>query len=121
MEPTIIKLEDNVQITEKERQLLLYMGYYHSAEELTVMVRRSEREFDISFVTENRQAWLPLSLIRTFNWETLADMSDIPEMVREGDWSGIRDSSDDTIWKMFEKVKTDLAASDDDLDFPKGV
>ncbi len=77
---------------------------------------RSEREFDIEFTGTARQsfydgepvdfsAWFPLFLIREMtNWTELADMSDHPDMVAAGDWSGIRDSSKESIWKMFDIV-----------------
>lgn len=53
------------------------------------------------------RAWLPLHVIGAAlyngwaNRYRLAAISDYPEMVRSGDWSGIRDSSPQAIYRMF--------------------
>ena len=77
---------------------------------------RSEREFDVEFTGTERQsfydgesvnfsAWFPLAVIREMsNWTELSEMSDHPDMVAAGDWSGIRDSSNESIWNMFDQV-----------------
>lgn len=75
--------------------------------------RRSPREFDLGisgwfaqFSTPHKfSAWLPLAVIGEANWVELADHSDYPSMVWDGDWSGIRDSSEEAIWRMFEIVR----------------
>ena len=81
--------------------------------EVTAIRRRSDRPFDVEFEGSyvagflkgcGLQAWLPLAVIRDSNWPRLAAMSDYPQMVRAGDWSGIRDSEPEAIWAMFEKV-----------------
>jgi hypothetical protein len=77
---------------------------------VTEIERQSEREFDLKlkgFFKHSSvfSAWLPLFVIRELsNWMMLADMSDYPELVNKGDWSGIRDSSRDAIWKMLHRV-----------------
>lgn len=72
--------------------------------------RRSEKEYDFSFSYRDPEtgwdttAWLPLAVIQDSKWTYLAHMSDYPEMVLDGDWSGIRDSSKEAIWKMFDYI-----------------
>jgi hypothetical protein len=75
--------------------------------------RRSSRMYDLSIegvkhttvndrpLDMNFSAWIPLQVIRSVNWIKFAGMSDYPEMVHTGDWSGIRDSSSEAIWEMF--------------------
>lgn len=71
-------------------------------------------EFDIHFSGEYEShgskypfsAWLPLSCIReltTWTVREIAAMSDYPNMVATGDWSGIRDSSEETRWAIFDR------------------
>ena len=74
---------------------------------LTGFSRKSEKEFDISItgLTEDGfefSAWLPLAFIReTADWTRMATMFDYPEMVAEGDWSGVRDSSPESVMNAF--------------------
>lgn len=82
---------------------------------ITATSRRSEREFDISiegtrpleYGTSQEpmkfSGWLPLSIIRLSNWSAgeIRRLSDYPDMVKSGDWSGIRDSSNNSHWCMF--------------------
>ena len=52
------------------------------------------------------RAWLPLSAIRDLvDWSKpeIAAMSDYPQMVNAGDWSGIRDTNRKSLWKIFDK------------------
>jgi len=76
--------------------------------------RRSDREFDLSL--EGRfadilggvafSAWLPLFAIRELTqWAgyEIASCTDYPDMVAEGDWSGVRDSDPETIWAIFHR------------------
>jgi hypothetical protein len=69
--------------------------------------RRSDKQYDVKFECTSSlcrmSGWLPLFAIRELtNWcdPKIANMSDYPEM--RGDWSGIRDSEKETIWKIFE-------------------
>jgi hypothetical protein len=72
--------------------------------------RQSYNPYDIVIDGEGpgtRQFAGDLKLIairELLNWTLpeIAKMSDYPDMVREGDWSGIRDSSDQAIDKIFE-------------------
>lgn len=51
-------------------------------------------------------AWLPLAAIRQLlDWPSpeIASMTDYPETVALGDWSGVRDSSPAAIWAIFDK------------------
>ena len=79
--------------------------------------RRSDREYDLSI--EGRyaddapylagvafSAWLPLMAIRELTeWpsESIASLTDYPDMVMEGDWSGVRDSDEESIWFIFHR------------------
>lgn len=79
--------------------------------------RRSDREYDLSVEGKYRKdapymagvafsAWLPLLAIKELTeWpsESIASLTDYPDMVMEGDWSGVRDSDPDTIWFIFER------------------
>lgn len=78
--------------------------------------RRSEREYDLilegNFGKGSPMAgcaftgWLPLFAIRELTeWpsEAIASLTDYPDMVMEGDWSGVRDSDPDTIWFIFDR------------------
>jgi hypothetical protein len=73
--------------------------------------RRSDREYDLSlegrYMREmNFSAWLPLFAIRELTlWpsEEIAQCTDYPEMVVEGDWSGVRDSDPEKIWAIFHR------------------
>lgn len=79
--------------------------------------RRSDREYDLTLEGGYApdalymagvafSAWLPLMAIRELTqWpsESIASLTDYPEMVMEGDWSGVRDSSTETIWFIFDR------------------
>lgn len=85
--------------------------------EVQKVERRSDREYDLSI--EGRyaddapymagvafSAWLPLMAIRELtNWpsEEIASLTDYPDMVMEGDWSGVRDSDSESIWFIFDR------------------
>ena len=72
--------------------------------------RNSARVFDLKVMGRSQargefSAWLPMWAIRSLvKWTSreVAAASDYPEMVADGDWSGIRDSSHETIWLIFE-------------------
>ena len=82
---------------------------------VTRVISRSDRLYDIRVEGICRMddlsepvrfsAWLPLAAIRALvPWRRpeVARMTDYPEMVLAGDWSGVRDSSDERIWRIFE-------------------
>ncbi len=84
--------------------------------------RRSPREFDLHLEGTEQSAhfkdmepirfssWLPLHAIREFLLWThpeIACMTDYANMAHEGDWSGIRDSSPEAIWEIFERYGKD--------------
>ncbi len=84
---------------------------------ITEITRKSFREFDINFsgtqeIIEgsdmepvNFSAWLPLAFIHDSNWPMLSQLTDYPDMVADGDWSGIRDSSEETKWRIFSGLR----------------
>ena len=88
----------------------------NSGFELTSIERLSDKEFDINYNAYSGEhytisGWLPLAAIYHFlTWpcKEIANLCDYPDMAKAGDWSGIRDSSRDTIWKIFDLyVKVD--------------
>ena len=80
---------------------------------LLEVTRVSDRPFDLHFEAERKDdwkasAWLPLSLLSCVDWTKLGDMSSYPQLTRDGDWSGIRDSTKEEIWAMFDHVKAQI-------------
>jgi len=72
--------------------------------------RHSTLPCDIRFDCEmrgmNAGVWLPLAAISDLLvWTSpeIACMTDHPDMAYQGDWSGVRDSSKEAIWKIFYK------------------
>jgi hypothetical protein len=105
------KIKIKMKITPAEIDLLFSInGSDYQIEEIS---RRSDKEFDLYLrgqagdKTYSFSSWLPLHVIRETDYTRYAEFSDYPEMVRAGDWSGIRDSSPDKIWAIFEKSLKD--------------
>lgn len=84
-----------------------------------VLVQRDLRSFNIDIVGFERgtpfSAWLPLATINRADWPSRriwrhADGYGAPGRlpVQGADWSGIRDSSEEAIWKMFNLAYTDV-------------
>lgn len=51
-------------------------------------------------------AWMVLSAIDDLTeWSKplIADMTDYPEMARDGDWSAVRDTNEDKLWQIFNE------------------
>lgn len=79
--------------------------------------RNSDREYDLKIegvysekstymAGISYSAWLPLLAIRELtDWtsKNIASHTDYPDMCEQGDWSGMRDSSKEAIWTIFEK------------------
>lgn len=87
-----------------DEQLLIDSLFPKEGEQVSIS-RKSSRAFDIAVSTPTMSAWLPLLAIRTrvaWNSKPVAKMTDYPEMAMEGDWSGVRDSSTEAIWKIFD-------------------
>jgi hypothetical protein len=103
-------------MNENEKKIVERLVKKCGIEDLKV-TRRSDREYDLSL--EGRfgkdypymggvafGAWLPLLAIRELTeWasESVASLTDYPDMVMEGDWSGVRDSDSETIWFIFDR------------------
>ena len=103
-------------MTPNEQNIVARLSEQCRLEDVKVS-RRSDREYDLTL--EGRygkdaaymggcafSAWLPLMAIRELTlWpsEAIASLTDHPDMVMEGDWSGVRDSDPDTIWFIFER------------------
>lgn len=82
--------------------------------------RKSSRLFDLEVkgsvekkpVPYLFSSWLPLWAIRELVCWTkpeVAMLTDYPEMVMEGDWSGVRDSDNDKIWTLFHRFALSAA------------
>lgn len=77
---------------------------------ITEVERRSNRPFDLGYKATAAQgygisAWLPLAAIsELLNWtkSEVANMTDYPDMVRAGDWSGVRDTESEKLWAIFD-------------------
>ncbi len=78
-----------------------------------MITRRSARSYDLTIEgfygyghamqRSGFSAWLPLGALHALEAKDYARavrMSDYPQMA--GDWSGIRDSAPETIWRMFD-------------------
>ena len=113
-----------MELSKRETNLLLIFAKSRTIESLT---RKSDKEFDFTMgglspaISYNTKyfAWAPLLAIRELLCWTdpaIARMSDYPEMVEDGDWSGIRDSSKETIWRIFDH----WVAIREELNFPVG-
>lgn len=96
-----------INLTRKE---LLRLAKHTTESQHVTVHRISAREYDVHVEYHNTNfscrscGWLPLMIIRDSHWIDLAPLSDYPEMVKEGDWSGIRDSSNGKIWMMLDVV-----------------
>ena len=97
-----------MNLSSSELQLVLRIA----GDTLKSVERRSDREYDLGIVYDDPEygwecrGWLPLAAIAHFvAWtdKAVAQMTDYPEMVVAGDWSGIRDSSRESIWAIFER------------------
>jgi hypothetical protein len=99
--------------------------------------RRSEREFDFEISGQARTGrgsfagWVPLMGIhRLTTWTSpkIARMTDYPQMVLEGDWSGVRDSDEGNIWSIFNRYvvgprfphSPEFRTNEGEEDFPEG-
>lgn len=103
-------------MTQNEQNLIKRLAVKCHLEDIRVS-RRSDREYDLSVEGKHGKnapymagcafsAWLPLLAIRELTqWpsESIASLTDYPDMVMGGDWSGVRDSDPDTIWFIFER------------------
>lgn len=78
---------------------------------ITEVERRSNRPFDLGYKATASEgwgisAWLPLAAIsELLNWTKaeVANMTDYPDMARDGDWSGVRDTEDEKLWAIFDR------------------
>jgi hypothetical protein len=102
----------NPTISKHEDALIALL--YQADEKVMRSTRRSPRPYDLTiegfFVSGPKygisfSAWLPLAGLARLEGKAYARavrMSDYPEM--RGDWSGIRDSTPETIWRMFHTL-----------------
>lgn len=114
----MLKITKFPKLSNDESQALYKMGL---RVDILKVTRKTARAFDLDIEGELPSldkkskpfpfsAWLPLYVIREYlNWTypEIADMTSYPEMVMEGDWSGIRDSSHTQIWAIFKQYGKD--------------
>lgn len=91
-----------------------------SRSDVSVASRTSDRPFDFKYTVLPGEkmpakvvAWLPLAAIRVAQqlateteWDAICELSDYPEMADSGDWSAFRDSSNKSVWQMFESCRS---------------
>jgi hypothetical protein len=103
-----------MKITQREWRLVeVYLAAMKKGKASDVVVeRRSDREFDLSVSGTvggyQFSSWLVLGCIATrLNWclPQVAKMTDYPEMVMSGDWSGVRDTDNEKLWAIFDHFK----------------
>lgn len=111
MAKALVLLVSEVVLSRHEKLLLTKIHEKHPMR-IDSLERRSDRPFDIAFsgryleVNCAFSAWLPLSAIyNLIEWThyDVAELTDHPEMVEAGDWSGVRDSSEEAKWNIFEQ------------------
>jgi hypothetical protein len=98
----------NMNLTAKEQKLVDLLVKHDKITDLQI-TRKSEKEFDLELRGKEKSyhfiSGLRLHAIKSLTtWPkaSIANMSDYPEMVSMGDWSGIRDSSDEAIDAIFQ-------------------
>jgi hypothetical protein len=103
-------------MNENEKKMVDRLVEKCGIEDLNI-TRRSDREYDLTLKGRYGKdypymggtaftAWLPLFAISELTmWteESIASLTDYPDMTASGDWSGMRDSDPDTIWFIFER------------------
>lgn len=97
-------------MTKNEIDLLTKLANKEGWEDYTVS-RKSEREYDLHIEGKSKKgysfsAWLVLAAIRELTMWTspaVAEMTDYPNMAFEGDWSGVRDTNEESLWAIFNK------------------
>lgn len=103
-----------MKIEQKEWQVV--DGYLASMKHPLIDVfvtRRSDRKFDLTVegkTVDNIPCmiWLVLGCIATkLDWKSpeVANMTDYPEDVLQGDWDGVLDTSKDKLWVIFHHFK----------------
>lgn len=98
-----------MKFTERELRLIGTLSRKDEWKDVEI-TRKSDREGDLQIEGEDANgkfgAWLVLAAIRNANWtgRTIASMTDYPSMARSGDWSGVRDTSEDKLWEIFDNL-----------------
>jgi mRNA-degrading endonuclease YafQ of YafQ-DinJ toxin-antitoxin module len=98
-----------MKLTSREISLLNKLGKGHDIESVE---RKSDREFDLAIKGKDHQlrcgfsGWLILMAIRELTiWtsQAVAKHTDYPQMALDGDWSGVRDTSNEKLWYIFDE------------------
>lgn len=109
-----------MKLTDREQKLIDILTKQEGWTDLKIE-RRSKKEFDVgvkgkeknSFSDEpnNFSACLLLASIRSLtDWCYNSDWFDDPSMVRAGDWSGVRDTDEETLWIYFNQFVVPLVS-----------
>ena len=98
-------------MTKNEIDLVARLANHEGWTDYTV-TRKSEREYDLRIEGSlpkagcTFSAWLVLAAIGKLTmWTTweVAEMTDYPDMAMQGDWSGVRDTNEESLWVIFNK------------------
>jgi len=119
-------------VSSRERSVVAQIGLINNWLDGYVVTRQSDREFDLhiegtypmdSLNTPGATfevgfgAWLPLSVLRESDWtsdeiwgmvDAYGTLDGKPSDPEYYDWSGIRDSSVEVIWSMFDTALESL-------------
>lgn len=96
-----------MRFTAKELRLIGTLSQKYEWKEVTI-IRKSDREGDLQIEGEDAEgkfgAWLVLAAIREADWTSrrISRRTDYPTMAYEGDWSGVRDTSEEKLWDIFD-------------------
>jgi hypothetical protein len=103
--PTIVEIKPGYAITQGEMALIAWL--INKGEHVTQVVKSSTIEYDVHLRgldgTGRMNEYctpLPLVFLWHMNWTSLAELSDHPEQVRRGEWSGVCTSSRESIIRM---------------------
>ena len=106
-----------IELSEQEQKLFKLLGII---DPITLYRSPTNQEFDLQVSYVDRSmidagvhttAWIPLAAIkRLICWthESVARMTQYPQMTMDGDWSGVRDSNMNQIWMIFHKFVVPL-------------
>jgi hypothetical protein len=102
-----------ITLTEREQKLIDAVAGREKWQTFSAS-RLSDAEFDLSVDGVHTQfgdspckftaklMWAALHCCCNWSAPNVAGMTDYPDMAMDGDWSAVRDSSDDAKWRIFD-------------------
>lgn len=107
------------ELTINEQRLIDILSKSQNWTEVAIDVVSPRREFDVR-VSGKKEFQFSLILFRAAihyltNWTMpeIANMTDYPNLCLEGDWSGVRDTSELKLWMIFEKFVAPIVEQKD--------